>query len=312
MGNYTVTLDVCLTNYPTICSTKSWTLEVLACIVTSVTKSGGSVASFTHTAYVSPMNTITFPTYTQVPNCGYTITRTAYISPTTAIPYFMSQDGSKITTLSTNLADSGTSSTVYSMVLVATMTGFTDSSVTWTATITNPCQSTVLSWPITLSAMTNSVLGPTVLQLFEEPTDNISTTYDTTLNHYTLTAGAYSGPFAGATLCGQRTYTVSPATCTAFLTVTDNGGNANQPVLSVYASSVSQATGTFSCTITSSLTTYSKTTTKTVSVTLTACVVTSFTLDTAVSPIPTDLKYYTLMGTALTVSFPTYIQSPNC
>ncbi len=89
MGVYTVTLVVCLTNYPTICSTKTFTLNVLACIVSSVTKTGGTVASFSHTSYSSAMNTITFPTFTQVPNCGYTITRTAYVSPLSAIPTFM-------------------------------------------------------------------------------------------------------------------------------------------------------------------------------------------------------------------------------
>jgi hypothetical protein len=70
----------------------------------------------------------------------------------------MTQNGVAITSTSASLADVG----VYSMVIVATMTGFTDSTKTYTATVVNPCLTATLTWTPNAIPMSNSKLAATV------------------------------------------------------------------------------------------------------------------------------------------------------
>jgi hypothetical protein len=135
-----------------------------------------------------------------------------------------------------------------------------DTSSSWTVSIVDPCVTSTLAGLDPYSAMTTSVMfGSAVTQPFTEPSDSISTTFDTTLTHYIYNiAGFYTGPFPGSNICGARSYSISSA-CSGFLTVTFPV-DPNKPVLSVISSSAGDV-GTNICTVTSGLSLYSQTVT---------------------------------------------------
>ena len=113
--------------------------------------------------------------------------------------------------------------------------------------------------------MTTSVLiGTSVIKPFTEPVDSYSLSDDkydpnylTTYTHYkynNLLNAWDPTKYAGALICGERTYTVSGATgCSTILTVTNIG---NKPELNLIANLATQTLGTYNCIVTASLALY--------------------------------------------------------
>jgi hypothetical protein len=136
--------------------------------------SGTALTSVSVVSYVDPTFTATLPTYTQVPNCAYTL---VYEIQTTSggsgsMPAFMTVDQSPgaYSVFTTVIADAG----AYNLMLVVSLDGYPpsyaareDSSVAWTVNIVDPCVTSTLAALQALITMTTSVMfGSAVTQAF--------------------------------------------------------------------------------------------------------------------------------------------------
>jgi hypothetical protein len=120
LGNYTVTVKMCLVNYPTICtSNQNMIVNITACVVTEITCIDS--ASYTGITNYLLLDNITFsyifPTYTQTPACDYIPTYSMTLSGIALPTKGFTLTGTAINAFDTDRSDAGSYIAVFSVSL---------------------------------------------------------------------------------------------------------------------------------------------------------------------------------------------------
>lgn len=214
---YSIGLQACLTNYPTVpCFVKPLTVTIADCIISTYTMTTGQTALTTATAKTYTIGAtalvITLPTFTQNPLCAYTETKTCYLTASpTACPSWVTATQTTWTIYCTTPATCAAGN--YNLVMVTALNNSPVSSVTQTqlVTIIDPCtlaNGNSIPTATTVTSMTTSALSTTaVTQTLTPATDLASTNAGIAsmcgASTFTLVAGTYSSTYlslSGTTL----------------------------------------------------------------------------------------------------------------
>ena len=168
---YTIGLQACLTNYPTVaCFVKSLTVTIADCIISTYTMTTGQTALTTTPAKTYTIGAtalvITLPTFTQSPLCAYTETKSCFLTASpTACPSWVTATQTTWTISCTSPAScpAGNYNLVYSTAL--NNSPVTTATQTQTVTIIDPCTlangNSIATG--TVAAMTTSALSTTAV-----------------------------------------------------------------------------------------------------------------------------------------------------
>lgn len=118
---YSVGLTGCLTNYPTRCYTKTFTVTINDCIILNYAMTTGQTALSSSSRSYNIGSTalvINLPTFTQSPACGFTETKTCFLtSSPTACPSWLTATQTTWTIYCNSPAACPTAAGTYSLVM---------------------------------------------------------------------------------------------------------------------------------------------------------------------------------------------------